>query len=319
MKSFNDENSSIHDLKYEHLFKILKEKEDQIFEEDGVEEEENDDENEGEEEESAIEISSDEYLRKVSNVIKKIILALNSTGTTLDHHFLKYVNTEQNEFRAIELARLVQILNEEFNIILDSIDIYCLFTKLKHLESENENETEIEEIVDYDKLIYEIKNFEDTPDVTKSPDKGDKHILTKQSQDMNLENSFIKKKSENYHSIRDQFEIPNEDFIQHIKNYLKKHKISFEEFIAPLKNKIQNETNRFIDITNFENFLLIKEIIVIILDPIHNTKLQLNRQIYSTPIEEKVLCSNEKINLDYLKSIIENNGNNGKQFVTFNS
>ena len=121
---------------------------------------------------------------------------------------------------------------------------------------------------------------------------------------------------------KELFEVPSEDFIQLIKIYLKSNQITFEDFISPLKNKIKStyandDSNRYIDVNNFENFLLTKEIIVVILDPINNTKLLFNKNSYTTPIDENLLCNNDKINLDYLKSIIENNADNGKQFVTF--
>jgi len=324
MKSFNDEKASINDLKYELLFKILKEKEDEIFEEEAGENETN----EEAEEESAIEISSDEYLRKVSNVVRKIKLGLKSSKTSTDEHFLKFILPEHEEYRALELARLVQILNEEFNIILDSIDIYCLFTKLKHSEGENDNDSEIEEIIDYDKLIIEIKNCIIEDDDTNMKEEKNKSDPRKQLTSA----SKLKKKSKNNIEIDDEekesFEIPSDDFIQLIKNHLRINKLTYEDFIFEIKNKIENamkpdedvsKANRYVDITTFENLLFNKEIIVMIIDPLNNASLQINKNSHITSIDQKILYNNNKINLDYLKYIIMNTNHSSKEFITFNS
>ena len=50
----------------------------------------------------------------------------------------------------LELKYLVNILHDELDMKLDSVDIYCLYTKYKFEETE-------EEIINFDKFIKEIK------------------------------------------------------------------------------------------------------------------------------------------------------------------
>jgi hypothetical protein len=318
MKCFNDEGRSINDLKYENLFKVLKEyenidNEEEEEEEEGEEEEEDADKLDTEE--SAIEITTEEYLKKVENVIKKICHVLNTSNIKLDDLFTDCVVSMPNfNSHAIELVKLVQILNEEFNIILDSIDIYCLFTKLKYItENEGEeNENDItDEIVDFDKLKSEVELF-----------MKKENVKISQNSNMNLKQEY-------------ELDMPSEDFIQKIKIYLKMNKINFDDFINSISSKIlisnvnngtnekENLSNRYIDIGSFENFLVVKEIIVLIVDPINSKNLMLNKNSHKIEIDNNILYNNKKINMDYLKYIIEENSETDKsiirQFVTYNS
>ena len=116
-----------------------------------------------ENDESAIEITTEEYLKKVESIVKKIVHVLLANNTRLEDYFEEFINKEITDFKALDLVKLVGVLNDEFNIILDSVDIYCLYTKLKHVEDQ---ETEIsDEIVDYDKRSLKITKISNMPDI----------------------------------------------------------------------------------------------------------------------------------------------------------
>lgn len=380
MKSFNDKKASIYDLKYDNIFKILtkgdgttdqdsnpenlEENEDDDEEEEIEEQEEENEEDEevadqrpgasqyennmfsssikkNENDEEAIEITPEEYLAKVTNVIRKICVGLNLTNTKLDHHFIKFINNNNDtQFRAIELGKLIQILNEEFNIILSPVDIYCIYTKLKPGKNENENEEGSDEhindeFVDYDKLANEVQDFLSTNkeenDIKNSIDVNSKHIngITKISHKAPVQLIELSNPENNhFNNIR-----PREDFIQSIKQYLKQHNISFERFIflqhlnmhlLPVLEK-HNQTNsksynRFIDIKEFEKFLISKNIITTLINPVEKNKLQVTK----TNIDKNILFCDTNINIDYLKSILSNdnkeksNHSSDKQFTTVN-
>lgn len=328
MKFFNDENSSIHDLKYDNLFKVLKESE-ELLENHEDQEEDEDEEVEGEEmqgednenDESAIEITTEEYLKKVESIVKKIVHVLMENNTRLEDYFEEFINKEITDFKALDLVKLVGVLNDEFNIILDSVDIYCLYTKLKHVEDQ---ETEIsDEIVDYDKLVKEVKSMQ-------AKLKNNKNVYMSEviipkykdhEEDLDYSQQFNKKNTNDDLSGHLELEIPNEDFIQTIKTFLIKNKMKFEDFILEIKDKIiKAKENRYVDIVTFENFLVTNEIIVLIVDPLNYNKLKINKNSHKINIDQNVLFSINKINLDYLKYILEDiETSDNKKYIVYKS
>jgi hypothetical protein len=174
MKNFNDDRdtSSLRDLKYENLFKIVK---DGKFESDDAEGEmdesemndeclidEEDEEEINETDDGAIEITKDEYNIKVNGVMNNIFLALKKTGKNLNELFHQAILPEVQDFRAVELGLLIQILKEELGLELTHIDVFCMFTKIKPGVgvSENfDNSETVDEIVDYDKFVEEVEKI----------------------------------------------------------------------------------------------------------------------------------------------------------------
>jgi hypothetical protein len=322
MKCFNDENSCIHDLKYDNLFKVLKESEELLTNQEDGDEDEDEEIEDGqtnENDESAIEITTEEYLKKVESIVKKIVHVLMANNTRLEDYFEEFINQDIKEFKALDLVKLVGILNDEFNIILDSVDIYCLYTKLKHVEDE---ETEIsEEIIDYDKLVREVKAMQ-----TKLKNNSNNVYLSEViiPSKKHLEGSDLPELKKNINDdINDhlELEMPNEDFIQTIKSFLIKNKIKFEDFISQLKDTlIKAKDNRYVDIVTFENFLVTNEIIVLIVDPLNSNKLKINKNSHKLNIDQNVLFSVNKINLDYLKYILEDiESSDSKKYIVYNS
>ena len=75
----------------------------------------------------------------------------------MDDYFLKIVSNSINDYRAIRLIKLVDVLKKDFNIDLTNIEIFCLFTKVKPNLTTSKDADDIEEIIDYDKLKEEIE------------------------------------------------------------------------------------------------------------------------------------------------------------------
>ena len=185
----------------------------------------------------------------------------------LDEHFLPYIKNDVVGIpRAIELGKLIQILNEDFNIILDSIDIYCLYTKLKHLNNDNTSEIDIdnndmiEEILDYDKLLAEVEEF-----LMKEKQANEMLSRSQSLSKRNMTSSYQETKGNILSKMESRVEFPQEDFIQAIKTHLKKNKENFADFIKPqnfLKSEISadNTQNKYIDIRAFQELLLSKNI-----------------------------------------------------------
>ena len=172
LKCFPDEGNFLKDLKYENLLKILEDTpidpNDIPDEVEGEEEKEN---NKQENEDEAIEITNEEYLSKVRDIITRICEVLKKSKKKIDDYFLKIVSKSINDYRAIRLVKLVDVLKEDFNIELSNIEIFCLFTKVKPSLATSKDADDIEEIIDYDKLKEEIENQLKNPPVKKEKEK----------------------------------------------------------------------------------------------------------------------------------------------------
>lgn len=346
MKNFNDENASIYELNYDNIFKLIKRDDnedsssphngEENAEEEEVEEDEDEDEAQVEptpgasqdnnnlltspnnnNDDEAIEITPDEYFAKVNNIIKKICLRLNLANTKLDEHFEKYINIDsEHQYRGIELGKLVQILNEEFNLILSPVDIYCIFTKLKPGNNENEQEEGSDEhindeFVDYDKLIFEVNDFLNK---NREEESNNMNGISKQVRKLSTETKIISNFGNNDFSALTP---PKDDFIQLIKQYLQNNNITYEKFIflqhpnmelIPVQDKTSNTNssfNRVLNIKTFEQFLLSKNIVANVIYPNEKNKLKVSKN----NLDYNILFHDNKINIDYLKNFVSNDSN----------
>ena len=108
LKNFPDEGNFLKDLKYDNILKILEDtpldpnepEEDEIEEKDKEKKDNNDDD--------AIEITNEEYLSKVKDIIERICEVINSNKKKVDDYFLKIVSNSINDYRAIRLIKLVR-------------------------------------------------------------------------------------------------------------------------------------------------------------------------------------------------------------------
>jgi hypothetical protein len=301
LKSFPDEGNYLKDLKYDNILKIL---EDTPFDPndipvdiEGEEEKEN---NKQENEDEAIEITNEEYLSKVRDIISRICEILKKTKKKVDDYFLKIVSKSITDYRAIRLVKLVDALKEDFNIELSNIEIFCLFTKVKPNLASSKDADDIEEIIDYDKLKEEIENYLKNP--PKKTEKEKKREDKKKSKAVS--SKPINKEKLNYSDFLEHAPYENEKvekksyFPKILKDFMKKHCFSFERFVFPVHcmMKLANDGkrfNRYLDIEFFKHFLYQNGINIQSYDLIDF--VQDNIKLYN----------NEKINIDYLKFIIE--------------
>ena len=317
LKCFPEEGHFLKDLKYENILKILDDNlvdpndVPEVEDVDGEEEKEKEKEkNKKENDDDAIEITNEEYLSKVRDIIIRICEVLKKSKKKIDDYFLKIVSKSINDYRAIRLIKLVDVLKTDFNIELSNIEIFCLFTKVKPNLGTSKDVDDIEEIIDYDKLKEEIENQLKKPQVKKDKEKergkeNDKMDNKKKEKNVSLSTKPINKDKLDYsdmleHALKEKEknEETESNFSKILKNFMKEHNFSFERFIFPVHcmMKLANNGkvfNRYIDIEFFQHFLYQNGLNIKTYDLIDFIK------------DNKKLYNYEKINIDYLKFIIE--------------
>ncbi len=315
MKCFIDDGNFLQDLKYENILKIV--------DETPLDPNENLDDVEGENEnkegdDDAIEITNEEYLAKVKDIISRICKVILKEKKNVDEYFEKIISKSITDYRAIRLIKLVEVLKDEFNIELSNIEIFCLFTKVKPNLGASKDPDDVEEIIDYSKLKEEIENY------IRNPGKQSASINSKeikenknQKKGKNVLNDKMEKEKLDYsdvleHAPKESFNSGNFDLKKILVNFMEKHKFNFERFIFPvhcmMKLTSDNKSfNRYLDIEFFKHFLYQNGILV--------QSMNLMEYIGNN----KLLYNNEKINIDYLKHIInsEEEEKNNNEFITF--
>ena len=300
MKCFIDDGNFLQDLKYENILKIIEET--PLDPNENYEEVEGDNDNK-EGEDDAIEITNEEYLAKVKDIISRICKVLLKEKKNVDEYFEKIVSKSITEYKAIRLIKLVEVLKDEFNIELSNIEIFCLFTKVKPNLAASKDPDDVEEIIDYTKLKEEIENY------LRHPQKENTNINQKETKENKkpkknkneLSNKIDKEKLEYSdlleHAPKESYNSGNFDLKKILLNFMEKHKFNFERFIFPVHcmMKLASDNkyfNRYLDIEFFKHFLYQNGILV--------QSINLMEYIGNN----KLLYNNEKINIDYLKHII---------------
>ena len=312
LKSFPDEGNFLKDLKYENILKILEDyPQDPNEQEEDVDNEDKEKENKKDNnDDDAIEITNEEYLAKVKDIVERICDVLIENKKNVDDYFLKIVSKSITDYRAIRLIRLVEVLKKDFKIDLTNIEIFCLFTKVKPNLASSKDADDIEEIIDYDKLKEEVENQLKNPRNKKDKEKNkDKDKEKSSTKAVSLSSKPMTNEKLNYSDILEHAAYENEktgkkiSFEQILKNFMKKHKFSFERFIFPVHCMMKLTTdgkkfNRYLDVEFFKHFL-------------YQNGLDIKSyELYEFIQDRKVLYNDEKINIDYLKFILE--GKNGK-------
>ena len=312
LKSFPDEGNFLKDLKYDNILKILEDtpidpnEQEEDVDNDDKEKENKKDNND----DDAIEITNEEYLAKVKDIVERICDVLIENKKNVDDYFLKIVSKSITDYRAIRLIRLVEVLKKDFKIDLTNIEIFCLFTKVKPNLASSKDADDIEEIIDYDKLKEEVENQLKNPRNKKDKEKNkDKDKEKSSTKAVSLSSKPMTNEKLNYSDILEHAAYENEktgkkiSFEQILKNFMKKHKFSFERFIFPVHCMMKLTTdgkkfNRYLDVEFFKHFL-------------YQNGLDIKSyELYEFIQDRKVLYNDEKINIDYLKFILE--GKNGK-------
>ena len=312
LKSFPDEGNFLKDLKYENILKILEDYPlDPNEQEEDVDNEDKEKENKKDNnDDDAIEITNEEYLAKVKDIVERICDVLIENKKNVDDYFLKIVSKSINDYRAIRLIKLVEVLKKDFKIDLTNIEIFCLFTKVKPNLASSKDADDIEEIIDYDKLKEEVENQLKNPRNKKDKEKNkDKDKEKSSTKAVSLSSKPMTNEKLNYSDILEHAAYENEktgkkiSFEQILKNFMKKHKFSFERFIFPVHCMMKLTTdgkkfNRYLDVEFFKHFL-------------YQNGLDIKSyELYEFIQDRKVLYNDEKINIDYLKFLLE--GKNGK-------
>ena len=303
LKSFPDEGNYLKDLKYENILKILEDTPiDPNDIQDDIEGEEEKENNKQENDDEAIEITNEEYLSKVRDIISRICDVLRKSKKKVDEYFLKILSKSITDYRAIRLIKLVDILKEDFNIELSNIEIFCLFTKVKPNLASSKDADDIEEIIDYDKLKEEIENQLKNPSMKNEKDKEKEE--KKKPKAVSSSTKPMNKEKLNCSDFLEHAPYENEknekkkNFQKILKDFMKKHIFSFERFVFPVHcmMKLANDGkrfNRYLDLEFFKHFLYQNGINIKSYDLMDF--IQNNSKLYN----------NDKINIDYLKFIIE--------------
>ena len=313
MKCFIDDGNFLKDLKYENILKILEETPIDPNENlDEVEDDENKDNKDGDDD--AIEITNEEYLSKVKDIISRICKVLLKQKKNLDEYFAKIISTSITDYKAIRLIKLVDVLKEEFNIELSNIEIFCLFTKVKPNLGASKDPDDVEEIIDYSKLKEEIENYLRNPQQGNTKEIKDSTKKKEKKNENNDKNNNMNKKYEKLdysdvleHAPKESFNSENFDLKKILRNFMDKHKFTFERFIFPvhcmMKLASNNKNfNRYLDVEFFKHFLYQNGILV--------QSINLMEYIGNN----KLLYNNEKINIDYLKYLINENDKQSKEY-----
>ena len=301
MKCFHDDNNFLKDLKYENILKILEET--PIDPNENLEDLENDEENKEKpnDDDDAIEITNEEYLSKVKDIISRICKVLVANKKKVDDYFLKIVSESITEYKGIRLIKLVEVLKEEFHIELSNVEIFCLFTKVKPTLEASKDPDDIEEIIDYNKFKNEIEDYLRHP--PKDNDNKEKSSSgKKKTKDFKNKSDNIKEKN-----LMESFNENKSDLRNILMNFMKKHKFTFERFIFPVHCMMKLTTdnkkyNRYLDVEFFKHFLY------------QNGILIQSSNIMEFIGNNKLLYNNEKINIDYLKYLINEDGNNNNKY-----
>ena len=303
LKSFPDEGNLLKELKYQNILKVLEDvpvEPNEQEEGEPEEGEEKDKENKKDNDDDAIEITNEEYLSKVKDIIERICEVLINSKKNVDDYFLKIVSKSVTDYRAIRLIKLVDVLKKDFNIDLTNIEIFCLFTKVKPNLTSSKDADDIEEIIDYDKLKEEIENQ------LKNPQKKKEKIKEKKEREkaVSLSTKPITKEKLNYSDILEHAPYENEkidkknNLEKTLRDFMKKHKFSFERFIFPVHCMMKLTTdgkkfNRYLDIEFFKHFL-------------YQNGLDIQSyELFDLIQDNKLLYNDGKLNIDYLKYIIE--------------
>lgn len=361
LKSYNDENTSITELKYDNIIKILNDDiyakpdefdmEDEEVEESGdnkakIKNDKNfsddDQENPNQEkknvhhndsDESGIEITTEEYLKIVEGILIEMSNKLYQKKLTIEELFKPFLgvvinNENQAKTYHLELKYLVNVLHDELGINLDSVDVYCLFTKFKL------DENEIDEIIDFEKLSKELKmliadptsfylkmktekeenNYRDLNNENEVKNNIEKNKKNESNNNNNNFDTFIHLHNNTISNNNKNNKIGKEEVnhyelqmrmnsLDYLRSFLRENKIEFENLIQPLNENFKKNSfsgDIYIDLNLFDEYLESKNLFA-------KTEFIENLpEIFSNDtIRMALITKDNKLNLSFLKQILD--------------
>lgn len=169
--SFKNENASFYDLNYMSLVELL-------YEKVNPEEEKSEDE-----EDQSYEITPEAYEKILVSLFTRIRDFAKGKGVKPIDIFKEDVALVEEEntkkrFHIIELKDFIERLDSQLGLDLKELEIYCLYTKLKFDEVENELEA-----ISFEKLEKDLDEFEAIGDREKDKEKKGKLKLINMSKD----------------------------------------------------------------------------------------------------------------------------------------
>lgn len=250
----------------------------------------NENENGNIEEDSIIEITNEEFLKKANDIMHKIAGELSKKQKTFDDIFFKYSSNKKNQ-QEIELSKVVDVLKQDFEMLLTPIEVFCLFSKVKfedindnntinNISNANMGQTSDGELIDYQKFKNEIMICQQK--------KFNKELL--------LQSGVVNEKYDGTSKVNGiNIDLPDNHIITDLQ------KINFERAIFPFHCKMKLATKdkgtyeRLMDLNLFQYFLK------------KNSINYDNNCLISLLVNNESLYVDGKINIDLLKRLCEIN------------
>ena len=218
--------------------------------------------------ESIIEIKNEDYIKIVNDITQKMKNFLTSNNKNLDFYFKSFVIDN----KSIDLGKIVDVLKSDFKIELNQIEIFCLYSKYKVENEENNNIND--EIINYQKLKSDIDN------------KNENNIIFEISKPIN---EMIGNGEKN-----------NNSFIELFRQGIKKKNHSIERAFFTYHGKMNlkkindNNYERYLDLETFKIMLM-------------NYDININNNILNNfLLNTENIFENGKINVDNFTTLFDN-------------
>lgn len=231
-----------------------------------------------ENEDDEVVITIDQFNQKVDKILSKIAEHLYNSKKTVREYFAQFITvhnvTKTEHYEAIALKDFIQLV-QAMKIILDTIDIYCIFTKLKYNDDF--------ETIDVAKLKEEMINYGFFEENTSPEREKEKNLNT-----ANSNNS-------------------PDDFLTLLSNKIKKENKSIDDFLFPVVGKFTlvstgNNIKKLIKADDFKEFMI-------------ENKIMAYGEHFDERTKTLILEDHEEdkyVNINNLRMVIELNGKNAE-------
>lgn len=242
LKTYEDQSTSIHDLRYENLLKILERK--------------SQSKSSGNELElSQVILSKEEFNKRSERILKLLAEYIYHSELKLKDLFPNVVTIIEDslQYKGFYLKQFVKTLASTVGITMDSTDTYCIFDRLKHPENVHNIE-----VIYLDRLIDEIANYNIIEDTKLIKQRSVQSLVSLTEEDPNT----VKTNKEN-DLLEEEPESPiATEVIASISNYLKENSMTIDDLLEKVKSEITTINNVLnIQFSSFMKFLKIQQVI----------------------------------------------------------